>query len=256
MSLDIADLRDFYQRPLGQVTRRVLRAKIRARFADVAGLRVLGFGYCTPFLGAFHEEAERVMAFMPAEQGVMPWQSPRGIACTLADCEMWPLPDSAVDRVVLAHALETADDPEEVLRECWRCLAPGGRLLVVVANRRAPWSAFENTPFGHGRPYSRTQIGALLRRVQFAPVEWTEALMFPPIERAVVLRSAIALERLGMRFWAPFSGVHIVEAVKQDGRPARVRRRLSRVRRVRRFAKGLVPVRPEPEGVGVGAKRS
>ncbi|MGQ4274988.1 class I SAM-dependent methyltransferase [Terrihabitans sp. B22-R8] len=257
MSLDITELRDFYHSPLGQVARRVLRAKLRARFADVAGQRVLGFGFVTPFLGAFRDEAERVMAFMPAEQGVIDWRSARGVASVLADGEMWPLPDSAVDRIVLVHALENAEDPDEVLRECWRCLAPGGRLLAVVANRRAPWSAFENNPFGHGRPYSRSQLTGLLRRLQFQPVEWAEALMFPPIERAIVLRSAIALERLGVRFWAPFAGVHMVEAIKQDPRPVRVKKRASRVRRVRRFAKGLVPEvgRPEVPGVGVPAKR-
>jgi SAM-dependent methyltransferase len=255
MSLDVIDLRNFYHRPLGQIARRVLRAKIRARFSDVAGLRVLGCGYAAPFLGPFRDEAERVLAFMPAEQGVVDWMSNRGVASTLIDCEMWPLPDAAVDRILLIHALEGASDPREVLREAWRCLAPGGRLLAVVANRRAPWSAFENNPFGHGRPYSSMQLRNLLRGTQFDPVEWSEALLFPPIERAIVLRSAIALERLGGRFWTPFAGVHIVEAVKQVHRPARVRRRASRVKRVRRLARGLVPEvgRPAP-GVGAPAK--
>ncbi len=241
MSLDVIDLREFYHRPLGQVVRRILRAKIRTRFADAAGLRVLGIGFATPFIGVFRDEAERVFAFMPAEQGVMDWQSGRGAASALVEDDMWPLPDAAVDRVVLAHALESSDDPREVLREAWRCLAPGGRLLAIVPNRRGAWARMETTPFGHGRPYSRKQLGDLLRDTQFAPVDWSEALMFPPIGRSMILRSALWLERVGSWGWAPFCGVHIVEAVKQVYTPVRAKRKAARVRRVGVKEPVLVP---------------
>lgn len=241
MSMDVVDLRAFYHGRLGQVARRILRAKLRARFADVAGLRVLGAGFAAPFLGVFREEAERVLAFMPAEQGVMDWQSDRGAASALVEEEMWPLPDAAVDRIVLVHALENADNPREVLRECWRCLAPGGKIIAVVANRRGAWSRLESTPFGHGRPYSRGQLTNLLRDAQFAPVNWSEALMFPPIERGMILRSALWLERVGTSFWAPFAGVHIVEAVKQVYTPVRAKKKATKARKVEVADPVLVP---------------
>lgn len=241
MSLDVVDLRAFYQGRLGQVVRRILRAKLRARFDDVTGLRVLGVGFAAPFIGAFRDEAERVIAFMPAAQGVMDWQSGRGAASALVDEDMWPLPDAAVDRMILAHALESADDPREVLRECWRCLAPGGRLIAIVPNRRGAWARLETTPFGHGRPYSRGQLTELLRMTQFAPISWGEALMFPPVARAMVLRSALWLERAGSWGWAPFAGVHVVEAVKQIYTPARAKRKAARVRRVPVADPVLVP---------------
>ncbi len=241
MSMDVVDLRSFYHGRLGQVARRILRAKLRARFADVAGLRVLGAGFAAPFLGVFRDEAERVLAFMPAEQGVMDWQSGRGAASALVEEETWPLPDAAVDRIVLIHALENADNPRDLLRECWRCLAPGGKLIAIVPNRRGAWSRMEATPFGHGRPYSRGQLTNLLRDAQFAPVNWTEALMFPPINRGVVLRSAVWLERVGVSLWAPFAGVHMVEAVKQVYTPVRAKKKAAKVRKVEVADPGLVP---------------
>jgi SAM-dependent methyltransferase len=239
--LDVVDLREFYHRPLGQVARRILRAKLRARFPDVAGLRVLGMGFATPFIGVFREEAERVLAFMPAEQGVIEWQSARGKASALVEEEIWPLPDAAVDRVILVHALENADDPHEVLRECWRCLAPGGKLLIVVPNRRGAWARMESTPFGQGRPYSRGQLTNILRDTQFAPVSWGEALMFPPFERGIILRWALFFERMGAAIWGPFAGVHIVEATKQVYTPVRAKRKAAKVRKVEVAEPVLVP---------------
>src|SRR5262249_40226123 len=134
MSLDVVDLRNFYAQPLGTVARRFVGRGIRARWNDVRAFRVLGLGYATPYLGLFREEAERSLAFMPAAQGVVKWPSPRPTLTALVDEHELPLPDAAVDRVLLVHALEMSPDAVGLLREVWRVLAPGGRLLGVVPN--------------------------------------------------------------------------------------------------------------------------
>jgi SAM-dependent methyltransferase len=219
MALDVVDLRDFYARPLGEIARRILRGKLRARWGDARGLRVLGIGFATPYLGAFRDDAERLLAFSPAQQGVNAWPADRLNAAALVDDGMWPLPDAAIDRIVAVHALETSASAVEVLREAWRCLAPGGRLIAVVPNRRGPWAQMDTTPFGHGRPFSRSQLTDLLRETLFTPEGWDEALFMPPVERGLLLRSAFAFERFGARLWSPFAGVHIVEATKQVMRP-------------------------------------
>ena len=85
-----------------------------------------------------------------------------------------PLVDAAVDRVLLVHALEMSRDAEAMLREVWRVLAPGGRLLAVIPNRRGIWARTDTTPFGHGRPYSRSQITAFVARDWFTPTVWAK----------------------------------------------------------------------------------
>jgi len=130
-------------------------------------------------------------------------------------------------------------DPAELLRESWRVLAGGGRLLVVVPNRRGLWARMDNTPFGHGRPYSRPQIMQLLRETWFTPTGWSEALFVPPIARGWFLRFAPAWERTGSTIFAPFAGVHIVEASKQVYRPVLARR--ERVRLVPALEPALAP---------------
>jgi len=227
MSLDVVDLRNFYAQQLGTVARRFVSRGIRARWSDTRAQRIAGVGYATPYLGLFREEAERCVAFMPAAQGVVKWPSARPSLTALVEELDLPLIDAAVDRVLLVHALEMSQDAEAMLREVWRVLAPGGRLLAVIPNRRGIWARTDTTPFGHGRPYSRSQITALLRETWFTPTGWAEALYVPPVSRAWFLRSAVAWERTGATISAPFAGVHIVEATKQVYRavPARRERR-------------------------------
>ena len=164
------------------------------------------------------------------------WPSTRPALAALVEEDDLPLTDSAVDRILLVHALEMSSDPAELLREAWRVLAAGGRLLAIVPNRRGLWARMDTTPFGQGRPYSRTQITQLLRDAWFTPIGWDEALYVPPVSRNWFLRSAGAWERTGATLSAPFAGVHIVEATKQVYRaiPAR--------REKRRLVPALKPV--------------
>ena len=229
VAMDVVDLRNFYAQQLGVVARRFVGRGIRARWKDTRAQRVLGVGYATPYLGLFREEAERCLALMPAAQGVVRWPSTRPALAALVEEDELPLTDSAVDRVLLVHALEMSSDPSELLREAWRVLAAGGRLMAVVPNRRGLWARMDTTPFGQGRPYSRTQITQLLRDTWFTPTGWGEALYVPPIPRGWFLRSAVAWERTGATLAAPFAGVHIVEATKQVYRAIPARREKRRL---------------------------
>ena len=202
---------------------------IRERWPKAEGQRVLGIGYPTPYLGLFREDAERCIAFMPAAQGVLKWPTGRPALAALVDEFSLPLPDAAVDRILLVHALEMSDDPAALLREVWRVLSPSGRVMAVIPNRRGMWTRSDNTPFGHGRPYSRSQITDLLRQTWFTPTGWGEALFMPPYAGRWVLKSAQMWERAGAGLSLPFAGVHIVEATKQVYRAIPAKRERARL---------------------------
>ncbi len=229
MSIDVIDLRDFYSQRLGIVARRLINRAIRQRWPEAEGQRVLGIGYPTPYLGLFREDAERCLAFMPAAQGVLKWPTARPALAALVDELSLPLPEAAVDRILLVHALEMSDDPEALLREVWRVLAPSGRVIAVIPNRRGVWTRTDTTPFGHGRPYSRSQITQLLRQTWFTPTAWGEALFMPPVAGGWFLRSALMWERLGAALSLPFAGVHLVEATKQVYRAIPAKRERARL---------------------------
>lgn len=222
MLIDVTALGAFYAGPLGVMARRLIGRRVRAFWPDVTGRTVMGLGYPVPYLGVFAGEAERVAALMPAAQGVACWPAEPPWRVALVDEYALPLPDASVDRLLMAHMLEMSPVPQTLLREAWRVLAPEGRLIAVVPNRRGLWARLDTTPFGHGRPYSRGQLDELLREAMFDPLNRTSALTLPPVGRGFLLRSAPALERFGGRVMPGFEGVLIVEAGKQVYAPVRV----------------------------------
>lgn len=218
MILDVVDLRDFYASSLGSIARRMIRRQVRALWPDLRGTRVLGFGYATPYLSPFVDEAERVAAVMPTRMGVLAWPEriteERNLALVAHEDEI-PLPDLSVDRILVVHGLEYSENAHLMLREMWRVLADGGRLMVAVPNRRSIWARTDHTPFGHGHPFSTEQLNKALRQSMFTPVRDARALFFPPSRRRFWLSAAPAWERMGLRWLNPVGGVTIVEATKQ-----------------------------------------
>ena len=223
MRTDVRHLRDFYHTPLGLMAGRRLEERVRARWPDVRGLRIAGVGYPVPALRPFLREAERVAALMPATQGVVRW--PRSLANVAVQVEEvdWPFPDAMLDRLILLHALETAEELRPFLRECWRVLAPGGRLLAIVPNRSGFWALRDSIPFGHGRPYTGRQLRRLLRDNLFEPLATERALYLPPLASRPLLRAATPLERLGARWMRRLGGVVMVEAEKTTAGPVPIR---------------------------------
>lgn len=235
MSLDVVDLRAFYATPLGETVARTVGRLVQARFGQCCGQSVAGIGYATPYLEPFRDEAVRVLALMPAEQGVVNWPPAGRSASALVDTAALPLPDSCIDRVLLIHALEITDHPRDLLAEVWRVLTPGGRVVAVTPSRAGLWARLDSTPFGNGQPFSRTQLRDLMRETLFSPTHWAEALYMPPLARGLFLRSAPAFEKVGAQLALPGAGVLLVEAAKQLYRPVQLRRP------ARRFAPALQP---------------
>lgn len=228
MRPDVISLRNFYDRPLGQMAAALIAREIGRIWPDLSGLHVAGIGFAPPILERIGDDAGSRVALMPGGQGVIHWPAPGLNAAALVEENELPLPASSFDRVILAHSVELADNLHGLLREVWRILSPGGRLIVVVPRRRGSWSGFERTPFGYGRPYSRTQLEKTLAGHLLPTARIAGALYLPPFERFGFPRALWAVEGLGSRWMSGFGGVLIVEAEKQiyravPNRPRRVR---------------------------------
>ncbi len=253
MHLDVLDLRNFYYRTkLGRVAQRAIRDAVVRMWPEASGQTVAGFGFAAPLLRPYLSTARRVIALMPAPQGVMAWPEGMANVSVLVEETQWPLATGSVDRLILLHGLETSEQPSAVLDEASRVLGPGGRALFIVPSRSGLWARRDGTPFGFGRPYSMGQLEAQLKHIDFTVERSHSALYAPPSGHPFWLRTAEFFERNGQRF-APFlsGGVLIVEVSKQVRAPTRGGL-VDVVRRPLRVLEGLGQGAPEPALRGHG----
>jgi SAM-dependent methyltransferase len=214
MAADAHAAADFYGTARGTVAARLLRERLSLLWPDLRGQSVLGIGFAAPYLRFWLEQAARCIALTPAQMGAARWPvgSPN-LSCT-AEEDALPFPDLLFDRILLVHGLEAAESARRLLRETWRVLKDDGRLLIIAPNRSGMWAYRENTPFGHGQPYSFGQIGRLLAASLYRVERRDTALYLPPSDWRLVLRGANLFERTGRNLLTGFSGVTITEAVK------------------------------------------
>ncbi len=222
MHLDVMDMRNFYYRSqLGRVAQRAIRDRVVEMWPPMTGQTVAGFGFAAPLMRPYLVQSRRVIALMPAPQGVMLWPSGEANVSVLCEDAEWPLPTGFVDRLIVMHGLETSENSGAVLDESYRVLGPGGRALFIVPNRLGWWSRRDGTPFGFGRPYSSSQLEAELKRHGFTPERSQTALFAPPSQGRLWVPAARVWEWLGTH--APWlaGGVLIVEVSKQVYAPTR-----------------------------------
>jgi SAM-dependent methyltransferase len=222
MATNIVDLRSFYLSPLGQATRQLLRQRLLRLCPNLGACEILALGYATPLLRPWHEQGARLTCLMPATQGAAFWPKEGPNRVAMCDPVSLPLADQSMDMAIVSHGLEGAEDSAGWLREIWRVLRNHGRLLVIVPNRRGLWARSEATPFGHGQPFSPSQLQAMLREQNFVPERLERALVLPPWFGRLTTRLAPTVERWGDIVLPAFGGVLLAEASKQLYAPLRV----------------------------------
>ena len=232
MTTDVNRLIGFYKSPLGKISRALVRDEIVRLAGAIDRRRVLGLGFASPYLRFALSKAERVLVFMPSRQGADAWPREGPSHTVMCDPLEMPLTDAAVDVIIAVHALEHIGDAEELMRELWRIAAPNARLIVVVPRRRGLWAQMDNTPFGDGIPFSRSQLDRLLRAHSFVPETWREVLYLPPTSHRLVLKFARFFERFGRLFGPALAGAIIVSARKELFPAVPRRTRLERYIRV------------------------
>ena len=210
-----ATLEAFYRSRLGQCAARLMSDRMTSLWGACEGQRVLGIGYPSPLLPLWQAEAASCIGVVPEEIGEARLASDRGQTLCLAPEQRLPFPEGLFDRVFLLHALEEADSPRQLLREAWRVLAPEGRIVVAVTNRRSLWSLVDSEPFGHGRPWTRRQMVNFLNDSLFQVTASTTAVHLPPLDWRLITAAAKSWERAGDLVLPGLGGVVLVEAVKR-----------------------------------------
>ncbi len=184
-------------------------------WSNLDGRDILGFGYASPYIGAYADHAKRVILTMPGPQGAIAKQTRRGFNTCLVQDDLLPFADAQFDNIIVAHGLEEADSVPTLLEELWRITKPEGRIIIIAPNRGGLWARSEKSPFGAGRPFSKSQLRQFLRAAKYEPVHWSGALYAPPV--ALLAKNPMLgfFERFGETVWPGFSGLVLVEAIKR-----------------------------------------
>ncbi|SFK20554.1 class I SAM-dependent methyltransferase [Falsiroseomonas stagni] len=227
MTIEVHALEAFYASAGGEAAARLVRARLASLWPSLPGMTVLGIGHAAPYLGLWQAEARACLALTTAHvahghppaawppnlPGAWPGAA-RPSATLVAEEEALPFADASIDRILLVHGLEAAENARRLLREAWRVLRDDGRLIIVVPNRLGLWAQLERTPFGHGQPYSSGQLTRLLGRHLFRVEARDAALFLPPYGLRLLRATAPAMERVGRAICPRIAGVAIVEAEK------------------------------------------
>ena len=192
----------------------LVRERLSQLWPELPGQAILGLGHAGPYLRAWRESAARCIAATPAPAPACEWPGGAPSMSCAVEEDALPFADLSMDRVLLVHGLENAENARRMLREVWRVLKDDGRLMVVAPNRMGLWAHVESTPFGQGQPYSPGQLGRLLAASLFRVERRDSVLYLPPSSRRIVLRSARLFETAGRRLVPQLAGLTINEAVK------------------------------------------
>ena len=218
MRLDVIELREFYDdTELGRTTKELINRVLSAKIDTDIGSMSIGFGFACPFLESKINDKEEkdFLLLMPSEQGVFSWpEKPKSVS-VLVDEVSWPVNTSSADLILISHGLEVSDNQDLLLQEVFRVLKASGKLVILVPNRTGFWARSDSTPFGFGKPYSISQLTALLRKNQFQIDSITPSLYGFPAKSGYWLKSLLLWEKVGKKLNSFFlGGLLIVEARK------------------------------------------
>ena len=166
----------WYARPAGRHLAAQERRLADGQLGGVFGYHLLRLGAAgAPPLGDAARVGHRINAAAAPGAGI-------GL---LAEPDCLPFASDSIDAVLLHHILEFAPDPQALLREACRVIAPQGHIFVIAFNPHSLYGAglalrraVNKTAM---RPPSLPRLRAWLRKSGMEPASARGAFILPPI---------------------------------------------------------------------------
>jgi SAM-dependent methyltransferase len=135
--------------------------------------------------------------------------------------EAMPFESESIDLVVMPHSLEVSEDPHALLREIYRILIPGGRIILTGFNLMSLWGLrFKMQRFG-----AKTFLPGRQFMSVFQIRDWLHLLSFH-VDRGAFgcygltfsspqSREDSWIEKAGDRWWPQCGAIFAISATKE-----------------------------------------
>lgn len=121
--------------------------------------------------------------------------------------------NETADLIYLAHCLEFAENPHEILREVYRALRPDGNIIISMFN---PWSLWSIYTYSWKANFiSIAKLQDWLALLGFDIMRVNRFGFMLPVSKKQVSSKLSWWERTGQRLEAPMAGAFVIEASKR-----------------------------------------
>lgn len=215
-SIDVVSLKQFYAGTMGRLLSKNIAKHIARLWKNEASQDdILTLGFAFPYIPFLLRTHASLTPVMPAGQGAMVWPANGDNMVVLSDEWELPFAKNSFNRVVLTHVLEHTRHPSKTLSELWNILVPGGRMIIIMPNRRSLWAQASVSPLGWGQPYSSGQLKSLTKKAGFTVLSCESCQFSLPLDYRILHKISPAFELLGKMFLPMFGGVLVMEVEKQ-----------------------------------------
>lgn len=215
----------WYETPLGRKVDQLEQCLFMRLAAPKPGERVLDGGCGTGRLSLALAERGLVVTGVDLSPGMLEVARDRtksyaNVTLVQADVESLPFPSLSFDLVAAFTVLEFTVNAEAAIRELWRLVKPGGRLVIGVLNSWSPWAwqrrrraCTGHNVFAHARFFSPWSLKAVLAaNTGESHLVWGACVFIPPWSGPLLISAAATLDRIAHPFLKPFGALIVMRA--------------------------------------------